>query len=81
MALLWLAFSLVASGTMEEFVAFRPLGVKLFAMIATATDVPSLSMSDVSADTHFLMPVWVTATLGDPRYNSLYAFAMVSIHF
>lgn len=80
MALLWLVFSLVASGTTEEFVAFRPLGVK-FVMAATATDVPSLSMSDVSADTHFLMPVWVTATLGDPRYNSLYAFAMVSIHF
>ena len=81
MALPWLVFSLVASGTTEEFVAFRPLGVKLFVMAASATDVPSLSVSDVSADTSFLMPVWVTAALGEPQYNPLLHFCHGLYHF
>jgi len=47
----WLGFRLVASGNIEEFIAFRPLGMESFAMAATANshvlsgpDVPFLSI-------------------------------------
>lgn len=61
----WLGFRLVASENIEEFIAFRPLGMESFVMAATGNshvlfgpDVPFLSIFDVSADTHFLVPVW-----------------------
>lgn len=67
MALPWLVFRLVTSGNVEELVAFRPLGMKSFVMAATGNsyvlfgpDVPFLCILDVSADTHFLVAVWVT---------------------
>lgn len=59
---------------------FQTIGCEIV-MAATATDVPSLSVSDVSADTSFLMPVWVTAALGEPPYNPLLRFCHGFYHF
>lgn len=58
---------------------FQSIGCEIV-MLATATDGPSSSMSDVSADTHFLMPVWVTAALGDPQCNPSPVWCMCPLH-
>lgn len=61
----WLGFRLVASENIEELVAFRPLGMQSFVMAAAGSsyvlfgsDVPFLSIVDVSANSYFLVPVW-----------------------